>query len=347
MDEKTGNVLWTREWEADYTGMSFDTGPKATPTVDGDRVYFLGAAGDLLCLDVKTGEVLWKKNYRIDYGARVEHWPGYYGFSSPPLVDGDWLLVEAGGYPDAKVLAFDKRTGKEIWRALSGEFAPGFSPLLIINAGGTRQLIAWDVAEVSSLDPATGKVYWKIQWPLTQVSNAVTPVQSGSLLYFSSFYNGSLMLALDETKPAARVFWKSKSDSEVVTDALHNAFSTSVVIGDYIYGVDSYGQFRCLKLKTGERVWETMAVVVDRTQFASAHIVKHGDRVFINNDRGELIIAKLAPDGYHEISRTPLIKPTTRSGRRLLNKPHPAYANKHIITRNDEEIISVSLAAER
>ena len=68
--------------------------------------------------------------------------------------------------------------------------------------------------------------------------------------------------------------------------------------------------------------------------------------MFINNDRGELIIAKLAPDGYHEISRTPLIKPTTRWGRRLVNRPHPAYANKHLFTRNDEEIISVSLAAD-
>jgi outer membrane protein assembly factor BamB len=345
LDETNGKILWIRQWEADYTGVGQTRGPKATPTVDGDRVYFLGNVGALLCLDVKTGEVLWKKNYRTDFHARTEQWPAYWGWSSAPLVDGDKLLVQVGGYPDAKVVAFDKRTGSELWRSLSGDYAPGFSPLIIINAGGARQLIAWDIAGVNSLDPESGKAYWQIPWSLTQLSNAVTPVQAGSLLYFSSFYNGSLMLQLDESKPAARVLWKSRSDSEVVTDALHNAFATSVVIGDYIYGIDSYGQLRCLKLKTGERVWETQAVVVDRTQFASAHIVRNGDRVFINNDRGELIIARLAPDGYHEISRTPLIKPTNPDGRRRVNRTHPAYANKHIVTRNDEEIVSYSLAA--
>lgn len=345
LEEATGKILWTREWEADYTGVGQSRGPKATPTVDDDRVYFLGNVGDLLCLDVKTGEILWKKNYRTDFHPRSDHWPAYWGWSSAPLVDGDKLLVQIGGYPDAKVVAFDKRTGKELWRALSGETAPGFAPLIIINAAGTRQLIAWDIGAVSALDPETGRVYWQIPWSLTQLSNAVTPVQAGSLLYFSSFYNGSLMLQLDEQKPDARILWKGRSNSEVVTDGLHNAFATSVVIGDYLYGIDSYGQLRCLKLETGERVWETMAVVVNRTQFASAHIVKNGDRVFINNDRGELIIAKLAPDGYHEMSRTPLIKPTTPDFRRDVNRTHPAYANKHIITRNDEEIVSYSLAA--
>ena len=96
-------------------------------------------------------------------------------------------------------------------------------------------------------------------------------------------------------------------------------------------------------------MWETQAVTVDRTQFAGAHIIKNGDRFFINNDRGELIIAKFAPDGYHEISRTQLVKPTTPASQRrtggFINWTQPAYANKHIITRNDEEIISVSLAA--
>jgi outer membrane protein assembly factor BamB len=345
LDERTGKILWTREWDADYTGIGFTRGPHATPTVDDDRVYFLGAAGDLLCLNSKTGEVLWKKNYLTDFHARTEQWPAWWGFSSPPLIDGDRVICLVGGYPDAGVVAFDKRTGKELWRAVSGEFAPAFSPLIIIQAGGTRQLISWNIKQVSSLDPETGRIYWQIPWSLTQLSSVVTPVQAGSLLFFSSFYNGSLMLELDDKKPGARVFWKSKSDNEVITDALHNAYSTSVVIGDYIYGIDSYGQLRCLKLKTGERVWETMAVVVDRTQFANAHIVRNGDRVFIHNDRGELIIAKLAPDGYHEISRTPLIKPTVPFARRVRITAHPAFANKHFITRNDEEIISISLAA--
>ena len=143
------------------------------------------------------------------------------------------------------------------------------------------------------------------------------------------------------------VLWKGKSQSEIDTDDLHAVVNIPVIDGDYIYGICSYGQFRCLNLKTGQRVWETMDVTKEKARWASGFIVRHVDRYFINNDRGELIIAKLSPQGYQEISRTNLIRPTSNSGNRrelsAVNWTHPAYANRHIITRNDEEIIAVSL----
>ena len=95
------------------------------------------------------------------------------------------------------------------------------------------------------------------------------------------------------------------------------------------------------------RVWETQAVTKFKARHTTAFWVRNGDRYFIANDSGDLIIAKLAPDGYHEISRTPLIKPTVLFARRLRVTAHPAYANKHLVIRNDEEIISVSLAANK
>jgi outer membrane protein assembly factor BamB len=158
------------------------------------------------------------------------------------------------------------------------------------------------------------------------------------------------MLALDEKKPGATVVWKGKSDSEVQTDGLHAVITTPVIIGDYIYGICSYGQFRCLRAQTGERIWESQAVTKERARWASGVIVRNGDRLFVNNDRGELVIMKPSPDGYHEISRTQLIKPTSppQNRRELVdvNWLYPAYANKHIYARNDEEIIGASLAAD-
>ena len=126
--------------------------------------------------------------------------------------------------------------------------------------------------------------------------------------------------------------------------------ATPVIVGDYIYGFCSSGQLRCLRRATGERVWESQQATVERTRNVSGFIVRHGNRYFINNDRGELIIAKLSPQGYQEISRTELIRPTTAMGanrreRKAVNWVHPAYANRHIYTRNDEQIISVSLTA--
>ena len=176
-----------------------------------------------------------------------------------------------------------------------------------------------------------------------------TPVFSRPHLLVSSFYNGSMLLDLFDRRSAVR--WRGKSENEINTDGLHAVVNTPVIDGDYIYGICSYGQFRCLNLKTGQRVWESMDVTKEKARWASGFIVRQDDRYFINNDRGELIITKLSPKGYHEISRTNLIKPTSNSGNRrelgAVNWTHPAYANRHIIARNDESIISVSLERPR
>jgi hypothetical protein len=98
-------------------------------------------------------------------------------------------------------------------------------------------------------------------------------------------------------------------------------------------------------------VWESLALTQEKARWASGFLVRQGDRFFINSDRGDLIIAALSPDGYHEISRTKLIKPTSNPGNRremgAVNWSHPAYANRHIVARNDTEIIRANLAAKQ
>ena len=342
LDEKSGKILWTRAWEVNYGKISYPVGPRATPTVDVDRVYIVGATGTLICLSTRTGDVIWQKDYAKDYGMQMPTW----GITSAPLVDRDRLIAIVGGQPDAKVMAFDKMTGKEIWRALPSDSEQGYCQPVIFDVGGIRQLIIWHPSAVVSLDPLTGKVYWQQPFRINMGMTLATPVLSGTHLLVSSFYNGSMLL--DIAGEAARVLWKGKSDSEINTDGLHAVINTPVIDGDYIYGICSYGQFRCLDLKTGERVWETMEVTKEKARWASGLIVRQGDRYFINNDRGELIIAKLSPKGYQEISRTQLIKPTTNSGNRrelgAVNWSHPAYADRCIFARNDEEIVSMSLA---
>ena len=116
-----------------------------------------------------------------------------------------------------------------------------------------------------------------------------------------------------------------------------------------MYGLSNYGTLRCLEVGTGKVVWETQALTKERVLYASAYFVRNGDRYFINNDRGELVIARLSPKGYQEISRASLIAPTHPQIRRreagvVAHWSQPAYANKHLVTRNDVEIIRVSLA---
>ena len=346
LDEETGEIVWTQSWEASYLGVSWDEGPRATPTVDGDQVYAVGASGILTALTVDTGEVLWRIDFVEDFGAEIPQW----GFASAPIVDGERVITLVGGTPDAKVVAFDRTTGAEVWRALSSvEAGAGVAQPVIIEAGGVRQLVIWHPLAVSSLDPATGEVYWEQPFEVGYDMTVATPVRRGSDLFVTTFYDGPMMLGLDNDRPDAEMRWRGDSHSEILTDGLHAVIGTPIIEGDYIYGFGSYGQLRCLVAATGERVWETQEATGERARWTSAFLVKHEDRVFINNDRGDLIIAKLSPEGYEEISRTSLLKPTSRPGNRreltYVNWSHPAYANKHIIARNDEEIISASLAA--
>ena len=348
LDEKTGRILWTKEWPATYGGISWPNGPRSTPTVDGDRVYFQGAVGDLYAMNVTTGEVLFSKNYIKDLGAGGEG----YGYAASPLIDGDRLICLVGGEPNAKLMAFDKITGKEIWRALPNTERLGVSAPVLVTYGGARQLIVWHPEALVSLNPVTGKVYWELPFRAQDAMNPTTPsVTSDGRVVVSTFYNGSMMAQLDSKKPAATMLWKGKSDSEVESDTIHSVIGTPVIVGDYVYGTCSYGQLRCLRASTGERVWESMALTQEYARWSNALLVRHGDRFFANTDRGDLVIFKLSPEGYQEISRTFLMKPTTPPGNRrkltFVNWSQPAYANRNIYARNDEEIIAVSLAADQ
>ena len=321
--------------------------PRATPTVDGERVYVLGAMGALFSFDVATGKVLWAKDFVKDYGTEVPLW----GMSGSPLVEGDLLIALVGGREGAKLVAFDKATGREVWRALSSEGEPGYNSPLVVEAAGVRQLIAWHPAAVEGLDPRTGKTYWQEPFEIGLGLTVASPVITRDRLLVSSFFNGSMLLALGGEKPTARKLWQGKSTSEIDTDGLHALMTTPVIDGMTIYGVCSYGQLRALDLETGERLWESLDVVGEKARWAAAFIVRHGERYVINNDRGELIFARLTREGYREIDRTELIEPTSPASRRrergAVHWSHPAYANRHVIVRNDKEIVRADLRSAR
>lgn len=353
LDERTGAVLWTHEWRTSYRMLSvaYAIGPRSTPTVDGGRVYVVGATGRLFCFDVETGAVRWEKDYVADYGTSVPVW----GVVSAPLVDGDRLLAVVGGEPDALVVAFDKRTGAERWRAIDVEAEMGYAQPVIYEAGGARQLIVWHPRALASLNPETGELYWEQPWDVSMGVTVATPVRSGNYLLVSQFFNGSLMMQLNQDRPDAAELWRGRSRSELPgeTDTIHAMVTTPIIIGGHVYGVDSYGELRALDAATGERLWMSPDMTA-QARWSTAFLVRHEDRYFVNNDEGFLILARFTPEGYVELDRTRLIEPTSRSGartphgriaERLVNWSHPAYANGHVVHRNDREIVRASLRA--
>lgn len=344
LDQSTGETLWSLRWPASYRGIDYASGPRATPTVDGDRVYALGAAGDLVCAGAPSGTLLWTRSFTREFGTQLPAW----GMASAPIVHGDLLIAIVGGRPRAKVVAFDKLSGREVWRALqSDESGPGYSQPIILRAAGRPVLIVWHAGGVAGIDPDSGAVIWEQPFRVRMETPIATPVWRPPHLLVSAFFNGSRLYRLDSS--GARLMWMGASDSGIDTDGLHALMNSPVIRGDYIFGICSYGQLRCLRLSTGERVWETQAVTGEKARNASAFIVRNGDRYFIANDRGELIVARMDATGYDEISRAQLIRPTSKPGARrelgAVNWSHPAYAGRSVFARNDEQILRASLAA--
>lgn len=339
----TGAPLWTHRYDCVYRNIGYEAGPRASVTVDGDRVYALGAMGHLHCLAAADGRVVWQRDLATDYAVAMPIW----GIAGAPLVDGDRLVVHLGGGDGACVVALDKATGREIWRALPdrGQYT---APILV-ERGGRRVLVVWTGDSVAGLAPESGAVLWQIPFkPRNMPIGVATPVVSGDRLFLTSFYDGSMMLRLGPDAASAEVLWHRVGASERQTDALHSIIGTPLFLGDHVYGVDSYGELRCLDAATGARVWEDLTAT-PKARWSTIHVVRQADTdtVWMFNERGELIIARLTPQGFQPVSRTTILEPTTdqlpqRGG---VCWSHPAFANRHVFARNDKELVCVSLAA--
>ncbi|MBI4602487.1 MAG: PQQ-like beta-propeller repeat protein [Planctomycetes bacterium] len=340
LDAETGALVWRHEYPCEYE-IQYPSGPRATPTVHEGKVYSAGAMGDLVCLDAQGGKVLWSRSLLKDFKGEINTW----GFAAAPLVDGGKVIAVAGGRPGAAVVALDKDSGAELWRALDVEDF-GYSPPVIIEAGGKRQLVQWTPAALSSLDPETGKLHWQEPFRLQAGLALATPIHdpAADLLLVTAFYNGPLMMKLSRDAPEAKLLWKGKSSSEHQTDGLHAIICTPAFQDGHIYGVCSYGQLRCLEAATGKRLWETLEAT-GSGRWWNAFLVKHRDRFFIANEQGDLITARLSPEGYKEESRAKLIEATQPIQRRKVVWSHPAFALRSVFARNDREIVRADLAA--
>ena len=301
--------------------------------------------GDLRCLDADNGRVLWSRNYSRDLGTEMNLW----GMAAAPLVDGDRLIVLAGGKNHAGLVALERHSGRELWRALDCP-DPGYSAPVIIESGGVRQLLVWCPTGLYSVDPATGKVFWSEPADVKLGHSIASPIfdPKRGLVFVTSFFNGPLMMKLAPARPAASLLWKGNSSSELParTEGLHGLMATPAFQDGCVYGVCSYGHLRCLDALSGKRVWETLAATGE-ARWSTAFLVQHGSEFLLVNEHGDLVQAELSRQGYKELSRTHLIEPTTKVGGRTVVWSHPAFAHRSIFVRNDQEIVCVDLADRR
>ncbi|MBA2116012.1 PQQ-binding-like beta-propeller repeat protein [Bremerella alba] len=337
---ESGEKLWEYAYDRPYS-ISYAVGPRCTPSVDGDLLYWMGAEGDLVCLQVETGELAWRRSLVDDFGAEIPIW----GCSGHPLVDGDLLYVMVGGEGQG-VVAFDKRSGEVQWKALDTKM--GYAPPSIIETSGTRQLIIYHPEGVSSLNPKTGQQYWEIDIEPAFEMSIARPMVEGNRMYASGIGNQSVMIELEEDQPGAKALWYGEPKTSV-----YSGTATPLFVDGVVYGSDcSVGSLIAVDASNGDRLWTNFqATKPDETRF-----IKHGtafltrlgesDRYLVFSEVGDLLVAKMTKSGFESLGRFHVLDPTSEAFGRQVVWTHPAYANQTGFFRNDKELVAVDLAQE-
>lgn len=344
LDAETGEQVWKHEYEVTYM-VSYPGGPRVTPTVSEGRLYFQGTMGHLWCLDAGSGQVAWERDICAEYQCRPPQW----GYSSHPLVHGDLVYGVAGG-DDQVLVALDKKTGKEQWKALSSEEA-GYCPPGILMHAGVEQLLFWYPEAVVSLNPTSGKIYWSVELkPVHGISRMAPRFYDDKLFVAGPGNDVAVLLELERDKPDVRELWRGARNI-----AVYPLNAPPQIIKGIIYGVDSEtSALVAVSMRNGKRLWSTTAPSLapsdsKRARHGTAFLVYHetNKQFWIFGEMGDLILAELSGEGYRELGRQHILEPTNGAWGRKVVWSHPAFACQSVFARNDKELIRVDLSDDR
>ncbi|GIW79279.1 MAG: alcohol dehydrogenase [Gemmatales bacterium] len=323
LDVKDGKTAWTYRLGPAYKNQ-YGNGPRATPTVDGDRVFVQSVNGQFAGLDKNTGKVLWSQNLFDTFHTKNISW----GLSASPLVDGKLVYVLPG--LQGGVAALDKETGKVVWR--TGKDKAAYASPIVATSNGTRLLIVFTAPGLTALNPATGQEYWKIPWKTEYDVNIATPLNVGDGLFVSSGEKVGCAFFKLTGKSKPTIVWQSKGPKSLMI----NYWANSVVHGEHLFGFDGEynvpSNLRCLKIKTGRLGWF-------RERFGKANLALADGHLWITTAAGDVVVAAASPVGYQEKGRV-----------RLLQKDRyatmPTIADKKLFVRDQVSIYCLDIAGK-
>jgi outer membrane protein assembly factor BamB len=348
LDEKTGGPVWEHRYPANYKGLDYDKGPRCTPTVHDGRIYTLGAVGHVFCLDASSGKVLWSKDLVADHKAKLQMW----GFGSSVVIDGDLAIVHAGIQPGGCYVAYDRKSGAEVWRG--GDDAHGYGTPIVIEHAGTRMLVGWTPEHVVGLRLSDGHVLWKFPYEITYGVSIATPIFQEGTVLVCGYWHGSRAIKLGERPEQAELLWEENRYTRGLMDQ-------PLYKDGHVYLLDKQHGIVAFELGKGEKLWTDENRLTPRDRNPQVSMVwlgntnsKHergvdedmgstspkrergvsSDRAICLNAQGELILIRLSPEGLTEDSRAKIVGETWA---------HPAYAGQHCFARDDEQIICVRI----
>jgi outer membrane protein assembly factor BamB len=316
-DAASGKRLWERAHGTRFSNDRGD-GPRATPTIDGDRLYAFGASGDLSALDAASGEPYWTVNVLKQYRGSNIQW----GLSESPLVLSDRILVNAGG----TIVALNKKDGKSIWTTEGDE--AGYSSAVVHTIGDVTEAIYFTSSRVLGVDVNTGRQLWSYRQVANNVANIATPIVRGNRVFVSSDYGtGSALLELAAAGAQVNV------TQVYFTRQMKNHHATSILVGETLYGFDS-AIFTAMDFNSGKVAWQNRSVGKGSLTFAD-------DRLYLFSENGVVGLVAPSPAGYQEHGRFEL-----KTGS-LPTWSHPVVSGGKLFLRDQDAIYAYDVRAGR
>ena len=322
LNRADGKEVWAKALGQVETKMRSErgAGPRATPTVDGDRVYALTENGDLACLK-NTGVVLWQRNILKDFGGSQLMWL----VSESPVIDGAYLLVTPGG-PEAGMAKLDKMTGKTVWVAKELSDTAAYSSITIADVLGVRTYMTFTAAAGVGVRASDGKVMFRYPNAANKTANVATPVYSDNRVFFASAYGtggGLLQLAAKDGEVSATETYFTKD--------MKNHHGGMVLVDGYLYGFSDL-ILTCLEYATGKVMWRDRSVGKGTVMYADGHLYLLGE----GNVMG---LAEASPAGYREKSRFEI------PDKGMPSWAHPVISDGRLYVRNQDGVYVYDIRA--
>ncbi|HEV3341202.1 MAG TPA: PQQ-binding-like beta-propeller repeat protein [Pirellulales bacterium] len=317
---KEGQGVWAfSTGPIDHGGGGYP-GPRSTPTVDGNRVFALGLAGELVALDAKTGKVHWRHNLVKDFGGKVGGW----GYAESVLIDDKWLLCTPGG-DEATIVALLKTNGKPVWQDALGDTA-SYSSILPIQIEGVKQYVQFTAQGVVGVNAKNGDLFWRYDRPANGTANCSTPLFSGDGVFAASGYGTGGGLAQIKKN-------RKKWDATEVyfTPEMKNHHGGMVLVDGYLYGSDDPGVLRCLDVKTGKSMWQ------DRS-CGKCSLVYADGMLYCRSEQGLMSLVLATPNGFELKGR---FEQPERSDRNAW--AHPVVAGGRLYLRDQDKLFCFDL----
>jgi outer membrane protein assembly factor BamB len=322
-----GKIVWSTPFgQQGAPGWGGFSGPRCTPSVDGDRVYAIGQFGEVGCFEAATGKLLWQKSYEKDFGGVRPEW----GFAASPLVDGDKLLVCPGG-KQGNIVALNKKTGETIWRSKDYSDSHHYSSLVPVEIGGIRQYLQLTELSLAGISAKDGALLWKTP-RLGKTAVIPDPIYADGYVYVTSGYGVGCNLfkvATKDGKFSAEQVWANKT--------MANHHGGVVKLGENVYGYSDGKGWTCQNFKTGTAAWQEKDLGKGSIAYADGLLILREE----NKGKGSVALIEASPNGYKEKGR---FTPPDQSGKD--NWSHPIIANGKLYLRDQDVLLCYDVNAK-